>query len=215
MLGEPVEVVVLGTTATVLSARLMWRGEESLGLAMSPMLPRGTPVCIRTHEGDRWMHGRVDSDGTEVLHVSVRGTQPRDRREFNRSWGAIRVRWKVAEGNEIDRWMTGEEVGGAWHRPDPFMDFSGSGLKFHDATAPAAGEMVLVELGLPRERALHRATARVVRVREIPLEERDEAPHEPGATIPTHAVAIHFEDIAPGTTEALVGFGERIAEALI
>ncbi len=214
MLGEPIEIVVLGASATVLPARLLWRADEAVGIQVHPTLPPGTPICIRDAGGDGWMHGCVEGGG-DVLRVSVRGAQPRDRREFSRAWGAIRLRWSVGTNEELDAWMTGGDVSGPFSTPDPFMDFSGSGLKFHDSVTPRPGEMLMLELAVARDSRMHRATARVIRVTPIPDDERDERPFAPGATIPTHAIAVHFGDIAPGTTEALASFGERIAEAML
>ncbi len=215
MIGEPIEVVVLGASAEVVEARLLWRSDGVIGIGSGRVLPIGASVCVRTPVGAEWLYGRIEASGENGTIVSVRGTHASDRREFSRSCGALRLRYRLANDVEAAAWMGGERLDEEWLRPDPFMDFSGSGLKFHHGPTVAAGDTVLLELSIGTSHRTHRLTGVVVRIAEIPADERDEVPWEDGASVPTHAIAVHFEDVAPATTEALVRFGERIQEAMI
>jgi hypothetical protein len=215
MLGEPVELVVLGPSAEVVDARVLWRSDGSLGLAAGRPLPIGAPVCLRGLPPTDWLYGKVESSGEHGTVIAVRGAHASDRREFARSCGALRVRYQPVGRANVAAWLAGAPVEGTWLRPDPFMDFSGSGLKFHHGPFVSVGDALLVEISIGSSHRVHRMTARVVRVEEIPNDKRDETPWEEGAAIPTHAVAVHFDCVAPETTEALVRFGERIQEALL
>lgn len=215
MLGEPVELVVLGAAAEVVDARVLWRSDGALGLSAGRTLPIGAPVCLRGLPPTDWLYGKVESSGEHGTVIAVRGAHASDRREFARSCGALRVRYRPARDVDVVAWLAGAPVDNGWLRPDPFMDFSGSGLKFHHDTSVAQGDALLVEVSIGSSHRVHRLTARVVRVDEIPPAERDETPWEEGASIPSHAIAVHFDRVAPETTEALVRFGERIQEALL
>src|SRR5688572_10734719 len=56
----------------------------------------------------------------------------------------------------------------------PHMSFSPTGLSFDDGLHVEEGEVLLLEIGLPGEPQAWRATARVVRVTRIPIDERDD-----------------------------------------
>jgi hypothetical protein len=104
---------------------------------------------------------------------------------------------------------------GEWWEPDPFMDFSGSGLKFEDRLHCEAGDLVLLELSIPPAETLWRATARVVRVEPIEREGVEDADPATGDREPTHRVAIEFIDLPQEAAEALAAFTLKIQGALL
>jgi len=164
---------------------------------------------VRSREGD-------------TLYLAVRRSQARDKREFPRMQGGIHLRYAAlgpagdaptgrsdARG-WVDRGAPPE--GAAWAAPDPFMDFSASGLKFDDRPACVAGDLLLMELGVPSRDERWRGLARVVRLFPVPPDQR-ERPDDPQG--PTHQVAVEFLEIAPEATEALMEFTLQLQSALL
>ncbi len=149
---------------------------------------------FRRAEGDRWI-------------VDKRRVVRRDQREYPRMWTGLRLQWKVAEPGEVERWEAGEDIGGTWRQPDPFMDFSAAGLRFRSDPACAAGDTLLLDLALPGHPKPLRAVGRVVRVFEVPPEERDDAPG-------SHYVALAFQRLRPEVARALAEFTLKLQEAI-
>jgi len=214
---QPVELVILGASAQLIAARIDGRTDDLLELTAESPVEAGAAVCVR--EGEVWLYGKVESCEGAIVTVRVRGSSAPDRREFSRVYGAVRARYVVVDGDgELarKRWIQlGNAPDGEWCEPDPFMDFSGSGLKFHDQQSCKSGDTLLMELSVQGASEPFRLTASVIRVDPIPDDERDEMPWEEGAVIPTHTIAVHFVDAPPNAIHALVRFAERIQEAFI
>lgn len=145
---------------------------------------------------------------TGLLHTRLVKTAPPDKREYPRVHGAVHVRYRVAPGDDAeDAWMRGEDVPGAERVPDPFMNFSATGLAFDDRDVAHEGDVLLVDFDVPQDPRTWRATARVVRVAPIPIDERDEGVDA------THRVAIAFERISEDAVDALGRYTLRIQDA--
>ncbi|MCK6548726.1 PilZ domain-containing protein [Myxococcota bacterium] len=95
-----------------------------------------------------------------------------------------------------------------WHEPDPFMELSVGGLRFDDVDAAKVGDLALLSIRLPTSPTIWHATARVVRVDEIPVKEREEP--ELGHAQRTHRVAIEFLTINPKAIDALFEYTELL-----
>jgi len=137
-------------------------------------------------------------------------------------YGGIHVRYRVlaaGEGEEAaSAWAAGGDApgeGGAWREPDPFMDFSGTGLRFEDQLHCKREDRMIIELRLPSSEDLWRATARVVRVDTLRTEDFEARGEQKPVSAPTHQIAVQFVDLPADATEALTAFGMRIQDALL
>jgi hypothetical protein len=158
--------------------------------------------------------GQVRAIDAERVEIDIRNSLPPDKRAYPRLFGGIEVRYKAVPRetwSEVSSaWLAGEAPApdATWQTPDPFMDFSVSGLKFEGPAPFVGGDFLLVELKVPLEDQAHRTTARVVRVDPLPTEsESDSVSHM--------QVAIHFLDLTRPTAEALVRFTLHLQEALL
>jgi len=143
-----------------------------------------------------------------------------DKRDFPRLQGGISVRYRrlgdAESGDAAQAWVAGEASPGEgeWQVPDPFMDFSGSGLRFEDRLCCSEGDLLLVEMQVPPSGNLWRATARVVRL--TPIREQEETQQKnAGRNAPTHHVAVAFEHVPREVVEALAAYTLRIQDALL
>jgi hypothetical protein len=156
------------------------------------------------------------------LRVETERVVPPDKRSFPRMYGGIHLRYRVLAPGETERdcgaWLAGAELPaweGEWREPDPFMDFSGTGLRFEDELHCGRDDRMLIELKLPDSEHAWRTAARVVRVDPIRPDEwkqGEEAGQEPART---HQIAVEFIELPSDATEALTAFAMRIQEALL
>jgi hypothetical protein len=166
--------------------------------------------------------GRIAAIEGNRLRVETERVVPPDKRSFPRMYGGIRVRYRVLAEGESDEvgsaWISGEEAPkreGAWREPDPFMDFSGTGLRFEDQLHCRTKDLLLIELALPSSEDRWHATARVVRVDPIGPEDLAGRDEEEGKRAPTHQIAVQFVDLPTEATEALTTFAMSIQDALL
>jgi hypothetical protein len=161
---------------------------------------------------------RVVGTITEVearrIRVSVDHMVRTDLRVFPRMWGGISVRYRAATSpDEANPWLRGEGLAGTWHCPEPYMDFSASGLRFEDAETCRKDDLVLLEFRVPFHDPAWRATARVVRI--APLSADDLEDVDPDVPRPTHEVAVQFVEVPPEAVDALVDFTGRLQEVFV
>jgi len=153
------------------------------------------------------------------LQVKTERVMETDKRDFPRLQGGISVRYRVLGEQEspadAEAWVAGKDLTtqAEWRVPDPFMDFSGSGLRFDDRLCCGEGDLLLVEMQVPPSGNRWRATARVVRLTPVGKEEAQDA--EPSQDAPTHHIAVAFEHVPGEATEALAAFTLRIQDALL
>lgn len=179
-------------------------------------------VAGRT-EGSLRILGTVSESQGRKLWIETGRVIPEEKRAFPRMPGGIRLRYGVLSGEDVEKvcrsWMSGEaNVCGIvqWREPDPFMDFSASGLRFEDERPCQVGDTVLLELEVPGASEVWRAVARVVRVE--PLDRGGDGAEPGGANSgrgPAYAIAVHFTDLPAGAREALGAFTLRIQNALL
>lgn len=179
-------------------------------------------VAGRT-EGALRILGTVSETQGRRVRIETGRVIPEEKRAFPRMPGGIRLRYGVLSGQDVEKacrsWMSGG--GGAcgvveWREPDPFMDFSASGLRFEDERLCQVGDTVLLELEVPGACEVWRAVARVVRVE--PLDRGGDGAEPSGENTgrgPGYAIAVHFTELPAGAREALGAFTLRIQNALL
>lgn len=181
----------------------------------APDLEIGTRVVLSMRDGGRRrVTATVEFHEGRELRVLERSASTPDKRIYPRLAGGIPLRYRVLAHDEdvggAHPWLLGEdsEDGSAdgWRSPDPFMNFSVTGLRFDDIAACAAGDRLLCELGVPSDGRRWRALARVVRLDPIPTNE----PTDGGAT---HHVAVAFEQLPDDAAEALTQYTLRLQRA--
>lgn len=215
---QHVEMMVIGEEATLVNAFVVADEDGQLTLRPDRPVPDGASVCVRS-DTEGWAYGRAQVVGTDVV-VTVRGTARSDQREFFRVQGAIHCRYQIMRGEDSElarrRWKQhGTAPSDAWREPEPYMDFSASGLAFYDGEACAEEDILLLEIGVPEKPERYRTSARVVRLIPLSDEERAELDAKGRAAGAIQTVAIHFLDIEPDAIEALVAFTETIQETYI
>ncbi|MEW6441286.1 MAG: PilZ domain-containing protein [bacterium] len=232
---KPVSVEVLCLSMSpplIQKGKLMSLGEDTGEVILdeaAPALQPGIRVVLEDgRAGVRLMGTVKEAQGTRLLVETGRAVRP-DKRGFPRLPGGICLRYLALSAGEerlSERWMNREDpekLGGDWREPDPFMDFSGSGLRFEDELVCKVGDLLLLELRVPPSEQRWRAKARVVRVEPtVPgnadAEDREEMEKgEKGRRkrVATHQIAVEFEDLPREAREALTAFTLRIQNALL
>lgn len=159
-------------------------------------LPRGrVSATVETREGS-------------TLQARERSVQVPDKRVYPRLAGGIPLRYRVVDPADFDThhaWLLDKPpVDDSWHTPDPFMNFSVTGLRFDDAENCADGDLLLCELGVPGDDRRWRALARVIRVSPISPDRRDRPVDA------THHVAVQFDRLPDEAAEALTHYTLRL-----
>ncbi len=160
-------------------------------------------------------------EGSRLVADIERIVEP-DKRSFPRVCGGVHVRYRVVkadhDASRIDAWIRGDDTvsnEGEWWEPDPFMNFSGSGLKFEDTLHCEVGDVLLMRLRVGSSPLEWRVTGHVVRIE--PLERDDIGPSDDDRQIrgPTHYIAVHYDYIPEEAREALAAFTLKIQNALL
>lgn len=150
----------------------------------------------------------IDGVNDGVISAHVRRLAPPDKREYPRVEGPVHLRYHVAPSLEAaERWLGGGPAEAEEYEPDPFMNFSVTGLMFEDLPRCAEGDMLLLTFSVPNETKEWRCAGSVVRVQVIPVDERDDS------IAATHRVAMHFLRLPEGGAEALRRHTIHIQEA--
>lgn len=185
-----------------------------------PCLKPGLQVVLDCGvDRDLRIVGTVASAAGNRVELEVDRVVRRDKRAFPRMVGGIRVRYRVLIPglHAVEEGRHGAEADGepTWHEPDPFMDFSASGLRFEGQAHCRAGDVLLMQIRVPPHKEVWEATARVVRLEPIPPEEL-ELDQEEGEEAPaSHWIAVQFLDIPKDAVEALMDFTLKLQDALI
>lgn len=152
------------------------------------------------------IQGHVESVIADRVQIQIERFKPRDHREFPRVMTGLDLQYRVLPptsaptADKIRAWAeegVASPDASAWHRPNPFMDLSVSGLGFEDDDPPKEGDALLLSFSLDKDGERWRAGARVVRVK----------PGEGGA----HRVAIELIAVPQDARNALM---ERTIEVL-
>jgi len=219
LLDVPVEVLSLASDPPlILSGRVTCRDEETCDVLLDDpehSFAEGMNVIVDAGEATELrVVGTIGLVQNNLIHVESSTLVRRDKRIFPRTYGGIRLRYLVVPEAAVPAWLEhGKAPEGTWVEPDPFMDFSGSGLKFEGQEDCKAEDVLLLELRIPLSEEAFRASARVVRLFPIPPEEAGE--RDPDQPISTHQIAVHFEILPPEAVEALMAFTLRVQDALI
>jgi hypothetical protein len=230
-LGElqdaPVEIFCLSVTPPVIrKGRATCPGDGPCEVVLEEPEPRLEPGMRVVLDGgpdrDVRIKGRIAAIEGNRLRVETERVVPPDKRSFPRMYGGIHVRYRVlAEGESEEvgsAWVSGADAPGkegVWREPDPFMDFSGTGLRFEDQLHCRTNDLLLIEVALPSSEDRWHATARVVRVDPIGPEDLEGGDEEERKRAPTHQIALQFVDLPTEATEALTTFAMSIQDALL
>ena len=223
----PVEIICLSVSPPVIrNGRVTCQGEGPCEVVLEEPEPRLEPgmrvVLDGGPDSDLRIKGLVTGMEGLRLRVETERVVPPDKRSFPRMYGGIHVRYRILDAGAGEEkaaaWAAGGDApgqDGEWREPDPFMDFSGTGLRFEDQLHCKPEDWMLVELRLPSSEDLWRATARVVRVDPIRREDFEARDQKKPASAPTHQIAVQFVDLPADAAEALTAFGMRIQDALL
>jgi len=235
LIGKPISVSI-DMVCTSLVPPMIARGRVTLfdGEAYEveiddpvPPLSKGSQVILDFTEGD---HDRVIATVSEIhgrmLRVSGKTVSHRDKRAFPRLYGSVKLSYRKMSASEsnsaVDAWLSGglEEAGANWLNPDPFMNFSVTGLKFEDQETCANGDTLLLEFSVPTSGKTFRCKSRVARVAPLEpgtsvLDHEDSIEFRKGQAPPTHSVAIEFENMPRDGREALSEFTLLIQGVLL
>lgn len=131
--------------------------------------------------------------------LDVRRVPAADKREYPRIDAMLHVRYHVSPNGErgTAAWLAGALANGREYVPNPYMNLSVTGLQFEDMPHCREDDTMLLSFQLPGESAVWRAAGRVVRVQQIPVDERDDSIEA------THRIAVHFTDLPAPAAEAL------------
>jgi hypothetical protein len=164
----------------------------------------GTRVLVSPREGAPTRHAAVvaEVEGNLVtLHLVP--APPPDRREYPRLNGRLPLRYRLAaDAADQGAWLAGGPLGADIRTPSPWMEFSATGLLFEDTAPPAAGSILLLELGVPDDPRRWRCTGRVIRIL-------------PASTPGAGRVALQLEDVPVEATIALADYTLDMQEAML
>lgn len=174
-------------------------------------------------EGALRLLGTVSQTEGRKVRIETGRVIPKEKRAFPRMPGGIRLRYCVLSGKDVETisraWTSGGEAPCGdmeWREPDPFMDFSASGLRFEDQRLCRIGDTILLEFEVPGTPEVWRASARIVRVERLDREGAGAEQSEAAAgRTPAYAIAVHFTDLPAGARAALGAFTLRIQNALL
>jgi|WetSurMetagenome_2_1015567.scaffolds.fasta_scaffold610952_1 hypothetical protein len=219
--GIPVEVICVTSSPPIFAQGRMWESNKELCRvdlsAPEPRLVKGLRVIVDCgDQGPGRILGQVERSEGTLLVVTTNKIIPPDKRVFPRLYGGIQLRYRVVSASRWDRvsrdWMAGfadPAPASDWIVPDPFMDFSVSGLKFEGPQDCGPDDLMLVEMQVPGDDLPRRATARVMRVDPLPLD------HDDPKTTGFRQIAVAFVDLPQGAAEALVRFTLQIQEVMM
>lgn len=216
----PVEIIFLTASGPrTCYGRLVRHSGDKVEVELNPndvtFARVGTRTMVDSGESSliRMVGVVMGTDGA-CASIAVEKSVRRDLREYPRTYGGIQLRYRVlgADGAAAacESWMAGETTEadqGLWRRPDPYMNFSATGLRFEEPEATCHdGDLVLLEMDVPTSPVPWRALGEVVRCAPLPEEEQTEDA--------THFIALTFSDIPSEASQALARFTLRVLSAL-
>jgi hypothetical protein len=149
--------------------------------------------------------------GTRLL-CSSRRLREAERRDYPRLHAGLPLRFRVLRGADRESlassWIEGEDQAlssGDWIQPDEFMNFSVTGLAFEGANWAQADDLLLLEMRFRDLDQPLRATARVIRVFTLNVNQTTEG-H-------SHRTAIQFENMPDSVRQALSNLTLQIQDS--
>jgi hypothetical protein len=147
----------------------------------------------------------TDVDGGQQIQVSCAAAHDRDKRDFPRLCAGLPIRYRVASAEDGQAWVAGSPAPTqGWFTPDPFMNFSVSGLRFDADRSVQADDLLALDFAIADGSPRWRITARVIRV--FTPESEDS---------PTHSVAVSFAHLPEGANTALSELTLKIQDNLL
>ena len=198
-----------GKTPIMANGTLLSRAETEVTVqcdASAAAIEQGAKVVLTFDEGgERWT-GVVDTvenhDGNIHLRVVAPNAHTSDKRDYPRLHAGLPIRYRVGTPNDASDWLTGTAVEDHWHTPDPYMNFSVSGLRFEVTEDIREGQLLLISLRIGESESVWRTTATVIRVFE-----GDASTHR--------TAAVSFKHLPDDALSALSDLTLQIQETLI
>ncbi len=219
-ISYPVEIIFLTSSGPrTCSGRMVRHDGDKIEVELSAEdashVEDGTRTMVDSGESSLTrLIGLVEGIDKRRVSVTVEKSVKRDLREYPRTYGGITTRYRVVEPDKAEAaaisWMAGEALEsekGTWRTPDPYMNFSATGLRFEESEATCTGgDLILLEMKLPTSEVTWRALAEIVRCAPLMEEEQSEEA--------THFVALNFLEIPSEASQALARFTLRVLSAL-
>lgn len=170
-------------------------------LAPDARVPVAGGAAVVDRPGALRVIGVVEEVTGDRVRLRIRSTAAPDKREFPRVEGAVHVRFHVGSAEAASAWLAGRPGPGPAWEPEPFMNFSVTGLQFESDAPVRPGDVLLLSLRVPRSERAWRVVGRVVRV--------------DGASDGGRTVAVHFTHLSAGAANALRRHTTRIQKAIL
>tara|TARA_B110000037_G_C17106126_1_gene499899 strand:- start:1022 stop:1699 length:678 start_codon:yes stop_codon:yes gene_type:complete len=179
-----------------------------------PPISVGAQVILDLTEirGARVIATISEVQGSHMKAAQKAVSEP-DKRAFPRLYGSVDLAFRAIKPDEseasIDAWISSglETAGESWHSPDPFMNFSVTGLKFEEYTTHKIGDVILLGFTVPTSESIFRCRGKVARCKELP--------NQSGVAIKSNSIAVEFLDMSPEGREALSEFTLLIQGVLL
>ena len=162
---------------------------------------------VLTFDGgsERWT-GVVEAVSNTDKGVHIRVVTPNahstDKRDYPRLHGGLPIQYRIANEQEATQWIEGSTFDDKWQTPDPYMNFSVSGLRFEVHDEVQASQLLLIDLRIGESTDSWRTTARVIRVFE-------------GSDNAKSTAAVSFVHLPDEALSALSDLTLQIQESLI
>ena len=188
---------------------LLERGETAVTVqcdANAAAISEGAKVVLIFESGkERWT-GIVDTveshQGQIHLRVKAPSAHEADKRDYPRLHAGLPIRYRIGDAADADRWLSGSAIEDNWHTPDPYMNFSVSGLRFDVDATVQEGNLLLISLCVGDTGHEYRVTASVIRIFE-------------GDGSVRRAAAVSFESLPEDALAALSDLTLQIQETLL
>ena len=198
-----------GNTPIMANGTLLERGDTEVTVqcdASAAAIQQGSKVVLTFDGGgERWT-GVVDAvedrNGNIHLRVVAPNAHSADKRDYPRLHAGLPIQYKISDQSEADSWLSGGTVENDWCTPDPYMNFSVSGLRFEVNEEVQEGQILLVLLSIGTSETVWRTTVKVIRVFE-----------SNGAT--HRSAAVSFQHLPDEALAALSDLTLKIQETLI
>ena len=209
-MSEHVRIICAsGNTPIMASGVVLKRDQQQVMIRCDDAAARiecGAKVVLTFQAGDeRWtgMVEQVESNGDGVdIRLATPSPHAAEKRDYPRLHAGIPLRYRVATEHEAKDWLAGTELSQGWQTPDPYMNFSVSGLRFEVSQDVQTEQILLVELRVGDASPIWRTTARVIRV----FEGQDDAPS---------TAAVSFEHLPDDALDALSELTLQIQDTLL
>ena len=209
-MSEHVRIICAsGNTPIMANGVVLKRNEQQVMIRCDDEAARiecGAKVVLTFRAGDERWTGLVEQvepmgDGVEI-RLTAPNSHAAEKRDYPRLHAGIPLRYRAATEQEVSNWLAGAELTQGWQTPDPYMNFSVSGLRFEVSQDVRTGQILLVELRVGDASPTWRTTVRVIRV----FASHDDSPS---------SAAVSFEHLPPAALDALSDLTLQIQDTLL